>query len=100
MEKVSSSREVGNIKVRCAIITDNDPVDNEDIFINSENGEKVTKKEPTTPTKDNCLPSGNPQIYLKEQLENMTDNCRVYSNLKTFEYDLAIYGNRSRWTSV
>lgn len=83
-------RKVGNIKVRCAIITDNDPVDNEDIFINSENGEKVTKKEPATPTKDNFLPSGNPQIYLKEQLENMTDNCRVYSNLKTFEYDLAI----------
>ncbi len=83
-------RKVKYIKVKCAVITDNDPVDNQDKFINPDNGEEVVKKEPATPTKDNCLPSGNPQIYLKEQLENMTDNCRVYSNLKTFEYDLAI----------
>ncbi len=64
-------RVVPFIKVRCAALTDNDPIKDK-------------------PTKDNESPSENPQMYLKKQLEEMTDNCRVYTNLKTFEYDLAI----------
>lgn len=64
-------REVPFIKVRCVALTDNDPINNK-------------------PTKDNESSSGNPQMYLKNQLEEMTNNCRVYTNLKTFEYDLAI----------
>lgn len=69
-------RKVPFIKVRCAALTDNDPINNK-------------------PTKDNESSSGNPQMYLKKQLEEMTNNCRVYTNLKTFEYDLAIESHRN-----
>ncbi len=80
-------KKVPFINVRCAALTDNDPI-NEKIKV--EDHEKGTIIIESKPTKYNELISGNPQMYLKKQLEKMTDNCRVYTNLKTFEYDLAI----------
>lgn len=60
------------IPVRCVALTDNDP-DKED-----------------KPTKGDERQGNNPQLYLIKQLKNMTTNCRVFKNLKTFEYDLAL----------
>lgn len=60
------------IPIRCVAITDNDP------------------KEEDKPTKDNETDGNNPQLYYIQQLKNMTDNCRVFKNLKTFEYDMAL----------
>lgn len=60
------------IDARCVAITDNDPdVD----FL---------------PAKDDCTEGNNPQLYYAKQVENMTENCRVFVNKKTFEYDLAL----------
>ncbi len=60
------------IEARCVAITDNDPdVD----FL---------------PTKEDCFEGNNPQLYYARQVENMTENCRVFINRKTFEYDLAL----------
>lgn len=60
------------IEARCVAITDNDPdVD----FL---------------PAKDDCTEGNNPQLYYAKQVENMTENCRVFINRKTFEYDLAL----------
>jgi putative ATP-dependent endonuclease of the OLD family len=60
------------IPIRCAALTDNDP-DN-------------TLK----PSSEDGLIGKNPQLYLIKQLNNMTENCRVYTNIKTFEYDMAL----------
>lgn len=60
------------IDIRCAALTDNDP--GEDVF----------------PKKDESVEGKNPQLYYVKQVENMTDNCRVFVNRKTFEYDLAL----------
>lgn len=60
------------IEVRCAAITDNDP--GTDVY----------------PLKDEHVEGKNPQLYYAQQVENMSDNCRVFINRKTFEYDLAI----------
>ena len=38
----------------------------------------------------------NPQLYIREQVENMTKNCRVYTNTKTFEYDLALHSKNAK----
>ncbi len=83
-EKFESNeyKVVSKIDIPCAVITDNDPVKRED-------GAEAK------PTKSNPLDGSNPQLYLKKQLENMTTNCRVYTNLKTFEYDLAIESKRN-----
>ncbi|RKD15216.1 hypothetical protein BCY91_06810 [Pelobium manganitolerans] len=64
-----------SIPVRCAGITDNDP-------------EKGSR-----PTSSNKVPGKNPQLWLVEELAGNSPNCRLFSNLKTFEYDLALEGN-------
>ena len=60
------------IPIRVAALTDNDP----DKEIMPEKGSDVEGK--------------NPQLYLMQQVENMTENCCVFKNMKTFEYDLAL----------
>ena len=60
------------IKARCVAITDNDP--ETDVY----------------PSKDNHIEGNNPQLYYARQVKNMTENCRVFINRKTFEYDLAL----------
>lgn len=60
------------LPIRCVAITDNDP-------------DKTTK-----PTKGKAVEGNNPQLFNIKQLENMTENCRVFTNLKTFEYDMAL----------
>lgn len=63
------------IPIKCAGLTDNDP-------------------EPTAkPTAQNPAIGKNHQQYLIEELENNSPLCRLFSNLKTFEYDLALEGN-------
>lgn len=42
----------------------------------------------------------NPKYYMIEKLENNCDNCRLFSNLKTFEYDLAMEGDNLRILSA
>lgn len=61
------------IPIRCVAITDNDP-----------------KKE-SKPTFDSQEDGTNPKLYLIDQLNNMTTNCKVFKNLKTFEYDLGLF---------
>ena len=61
-----------NIPIRCVALTDNDP----------------DKAE--VPIKGADIKGNNPQLYLINQLKNMTDNCRVFKNEKTFEYDMAL----------
>ena len=60
------------IEARCVAITDNDP------------------KTDVYPSKDDHVEGNNPQLYYAKQIENMTENCRVFINRKTFEYDLAL----------
>lgn len=59
------------LPILCVAITDSDP-------------------EEDAPQKKAAVEGKNPQLFLKKQVENMTDNCRIYTNLKTFEYDLAM----------
>lgn len=60
------------VPVRVSVITDNDP-------------DKKSK-----PDKELSIEGNNPQLFLVKQIENMTDNCRIFKNLKTFEYELAL----------
>ncbi len=63
------------IPIKCAGLTDNDP---------------DTAAKPTP----QALAAGkNYQLYLVQELENNSPLCRLFSNLKTFEYDLALAGN-------
>ena len=64
--------DIASIPIRCAGITDCDP-------------EKEDK--PTSTNTCNCK---NPQYFLIEEFESNSKNCRIYSNLKTFEYDLGL----------
>lgn len=64
--------KVAYIPGRYVAITDNDP-----------NNDR-------NPSKDEHIEGGNPFLYYVEQVKNMTDNCRVFVNEKTFEYDLAL----------
>lgn len=59
------------LPILCVAITDNDP-----------------KEE--APKKNDNVEGKNSQLFLKEQVKNMTDRCRIYTNVKTFEYDLAL----------
>lgn len=59
------------IPIRCVAITDNDPLEQ-------------------YPDVSETPEGNNSQLYLIKQLNNMTDNCRMYKNKKTFEYDLAL----------
>lgn len=61
------------IPIRCVALTDNDP------------GKK------SAPKIDEVVEGNNSQLFYIEQLKNMTSNCRVYTNKKTFEYDMALY---------
>lgn len=67
-------KNIPSIPIRCACITDCDP---------------KKEEKPTQGKKCDCC---NPQYYLKEEFETNSQNCRVFSNLKTFEYDLAVEG--------
>jgi len=62
------------IPVRCAGLTDNDP-------------DKEGKPTPSSP-----LIGKNHQLYLVQELKDNSINCRLFTNLKTFEYDLALEG--------
>lgn len=62
------------INIVCAGVTDNDPeVD-------------------SMPTKDKLEAGKNRCLYLIDELIGNSTNCRLFSNLKTFEYDLAMEG--------
>ena len=64
---------IQSIPVRCSGITDNDP-------------------EEPLPTFANSAPGTNPAIELQETID-ASDGCRLFvSPLRTFEYDLAMYG--------
>jgi putative ATP-dependent endonuclease of the OLD family len=63
------------IPVKCAGLTDNDP--------------DIDAK----PTSQRLVTGTNHQLYLIPELETYSHFCRLYSNLKTFEYDLAMEGN-------
>ncbi len=71
----------GKIDVRCAGITDCDP------------------DAAAIPILDAPCPCTNHQYYLVADLQQHP-NCRVYSNLKTFEYDLALEGNNLKVLSA
>lgn len=60
------------IPIRCVALTDNDP------------------DRTAMPIQGASIEGKNPQLYLINQLKNMTDNCRVFKNEKTFEYDMAL----------
>lgn len=63
------------IPIKCAGITDCDP---------------DTLSKPTNKTKCDCH---NPQYDLIAEFEKHSKNCRIFSNLKTFEYDLGLSGS-------
>jgi putative ATP-dependent endonuclease of OLD family len=63
------------IPVKCAGLTDNDP-----------ESDSLPTPLVTTPGKNN-------QLYLVEELKTHSSHCRLFSNLKTFEYDLAMEGD-------
>jgi len=63
---------IASIPIRCAGITDCDP---------------DTSSKPTNKTKCSC---NNPQYDLIAEFEKYSQTCRIFSNLKTFEYDLGL----------
>jgi putative ATP-dependent endonuclease of OLD family len=67
--------ETDYIPIKCAGLTDNDP----------DTASKPTIQSPAV--------GKNYQLYMIQDLENNSQQCRLFSNLKTFEYDLAIAGN-------
>ena len=64
-----------SIPIRCSGITDCDP---------------ETTCQPTNEAKCECK---NFQYYLINEFEKYSKNCRLFSNLKTFEYDLGLQGS-------
>ena len=78
------------LPIRCAVLTDNDPPFLVETRTDTETGKETVFRWEQKPTKQEPIEGVNPQLYLISQLENMTENCRIFSNLKTFEYDLAI----------
>ncbi len=70
------------VPLRCAGITDCDP--------------QPVKE--SIPTSGNPCECGNSQSrdYAKELIEKGSEHCRIFTNLKTFEYDLALEGNNLR----
>ncbi|HCN83905.1 MAG TPA: chromosome segregation protein SMC [Sphingobacteriaceae bacterium] len=63
-----------SIPLKCAGITDCDP---------------VSESKPISTNKCECK---NHQYYLQNEFIQHSNNCRLFSNLKTFEYDLGITG--------
>lgn len=70
---------IASIPIRCAGITDCDP-------------QKVKETKPTISKPCNC---GNAHStnYSVELIKHGSPNCRIFTNLKTFEYDLGMEGN-------
>ena len=62
--KEGEFKKTDKIPIRCVALTDFDP--------------------------DKAGNSRNPQFFRIKQVENMSDNCRIFVNKRTFEYDLAI----------
>jgi len=69
------------IPVKCAGLTDNDPPSD------------------SKPTKANPAQGKNPQLTIIGDLNSYSQNCRLFSNLKTFEYDLALEGQNIAYMS-
>lgn len=65
---------IDKINILCAGITDTDP-------------ETETK-----PTTNNLEDGKNRCLYMIDELKKYSTNCRLFSNLKTLEYDIAIHG--------
>jgi len=63
---------ITSIPIKCAGITDCDP---------------DTSSKPTNNVKCDCK---NPQYYLIDEFQTHSKNCRIFSNLKTFEYDFGL----------
>lgn len=63
------------IEIKCAGITDNDP------------------QTDTTPTPEKKEVGTNRCLYMIDELIKYSINCRLFTNLKTFEYDLALEGD-------
>lgn len=74
-EEFGIATESNKIDIRCAGITDNDP------------------DKDTMPTSENQPKGKNRCLYLIKELKKHSKNCRLFSNLKTFEYDLALEGD-------
>lgn len=68
-------QKCAGVPVKCAGITDNDP-------------EKESQ-----PTPDHPSIGKNPRLDMIPSLIANSTNCRLFTNLKTFEYDLAMIGN-------
>ena len=62
------------IPIKCAGLTDCDP-------------DKTAK-----PISTQTCECKNHQLYLQKEFEDNSDTCRLFTNLKTFEYDLALEG--------
>lgn len=72
-EKSAEIEKFDSLSIRCAGLTDRDPDTN------------------SKPTKTNPEKGNNPALDLIGDIEK-TPNCRLFTNLKTFEYDLAMEG--------
>jgi len=73
------SENIDKINILCAGITDNDP--------------KKNRK----PTHKNKFKGNNRCLYLIDELNKYSEKCRLFSNLKTFEYDLALEGDNLKF---
>jgi putative ATP-dependent endonuclease of OLD family len=67
------------IPIRCAGITDCDP-------------QKVNETKPTFENPCTCH-NTHSTSYAEELITNTSSHCRIFTNLKTFEYDLGMTGN-------
>lgn len=72
-ENSAEIKKFDSLSIRCAGLTDRDPDTD------------------AKPTKTNPAEGNNPALDLIGDVEK-TPNCRLFTNLKTFEYDLAIEG--------
>jgi putative ATP-dependent endonuclease of OLD family len=79
LEANGSKRDVDFIPIRCSGITDCDPLPVKD----------------TKPTKSKPCECGNSQStkFQKELNDNNSNFCKIFTNLKTLEYDLGMEGN-------
>lgn len=88
--KKGEFKERKAIQVRCVALTDNDPAPEKRTAIDTITGEEIEVTIESKPTKARQAAGQNPKLYLRKQMNNMTSNCRVFVNMKTFEYDLAL----------
>jgi len=78
-EKGDKIPDVSCVPIRCAGITDCDP-------------QKVKETKPTFTSPCECGNSHSTK-YANELIHHSSMNCRIFTNLKTFEYDLGMEGN-------